>query len=346
MSASPDGTGHSLIEGRAFARAGLLGNPSDGYGGRTISLILRNFEAVVTAQESSDLRIEPREEDHDVFRDIDHLTATIDRQGYYGGARLIKAAIKSFHDYCRDRGIELERKSFTIRYRSTIPRQVGLAGSSAIITATLRAMMAFHEVDIPRDDQPGLILSAEWDELRIAAGLQDRVIQVYEGLVFMDFSPDVVAVGGRGRYEELDPGLLPPLFVAYRTGPEKDSGRVLNALRFRWDLGDDEVITSLNRIADIAAEGREALLARDSASLGDLMNENFDLRSGIMEISEVSRKMIDHARSVGAPAKFTGSGGAIIGICRDDATFSRLEEVLGPLDVAVIRPRITTEERT
>ena len=345
MSAAPAGTEGSSIEGRAHARAGLLGNPSDGYGGRTISLIVRNFEAVVTVEESSDLSIVPREEDRDRYRDIDHLVSTINRQGYYGGARLIKAAIKTFHDHCRDRGVELERKGFTARYHSTIPRQVGLAGSSAIITATLRAMMAFHEVDIPRDDQPALILSAEWDELRIAAGLQDRVIQVFEGLVFMDFSPDVVEEGGRGRYEELDPGLLPPLFVAYRTGPEKVSGRVLNALRFRWDLGDDEVITSLNRIADIAAEGREALLAGDTAALGDLMNENFDLRSGIMEISEVSRQMIERARSVGAAAKFTGSGGAIIGICRDDATFSRLKEVLEPLEVAVIRPRITPEDR-
>ncbi len=346
MSTAGEETDLPLTEGRAFARAGLLGNPSDGYGGRTISLILRNFEAVVTLEESSDLRIEPRREDHDHYRDIDHLISTISRQGYYGGARLIKAAIKTFHDHCRNHGHELKTRSFTTRYHSTIPRQVGLAGSSAIITATLRALMKFHEVDIPRELQPGLILSAEWDELRIAAGLQDRVIQVYEGLVYMDFSPEVVAEGGRGRYEELDPGLLPDLFVAHRTGPEKVSGRVLNALRFRWDLGDDEVIASLGRIADIAAEGREALLAGDSAALGDLMDENFDLRTGIMEISDVSREMIDRSRAVGAPAKFTGSGGAIIGICRDDETFTRLEAVLNPLDVDVIRPRIIAGDRS
>jgi glucuronokinase len=345
MSEVSGGRGAPAVDGRAFARAGLLGNPSDGYGGRTISLIMRNFEAVVSLRESSDLRIEPREEDHDAYRDIDHLTDTIARQGYYGGTRLIKAAIKTFLDHCRDRGIELERTRFTARYRSTIPRQVGLAGSSAIITAALRALMAFHEVDIPREEQPGLILSAEWDELRIAAGLQDRVIQVYGGLVYMDFSPDVVAAGGRGRYEELDPGLLPPLFVAYRTGPEKVSGRVLNALRFRWDLGDEEVIASLNRIADIAAEGRDALLAGDIARLGELMDENFDLRSGIMEISEVSRKMIDRARALGVPAKFTGSGGAIIGICRDDETFIRIRETMEPLGVVVVRPRVTAEDR-
>ena len=33
--------------GRAFARAALLGNPSDGFGGRTIALTLREFRAEV-----------------------------------------------------------------------------------------------------------------------------------------------------------------------------------------------------------------------------------------------------------------------------------------------------------
>lgn len=344
MSVLADHSDLPLVDGRAFARAGLLGNPSDGFGGRTISLILRNFEAVVTLSESSDLHIEHQEQDRDTYRDLDHLAATISRQGYYGGARLIKAAIKTFHDHCRDQGIELEKRNFTAGYRSTIPRQVGLAGSSAIITATLRALMAFHRVEIPREQQPQQIRAAEWDELQIAAGLQDRVIQVYEGLVYMDFSHEVMNEAGRGRYEELDPGLLPPLYVAYRTGPEKVSGKVLNALRFRWDLGDHEVITSLGRIADIAAEGREALLEEDVDRLNALINENFDLRSGIMEISDVSRQMVESARAVGASAKFTGSGGAIIGICRDEAMFARLEEAMEPLGARVIEPLIVDRD--
>jgi hypothetical protein len=37
---------------------------------------------------------------------------------------------------------------------------------------------------LPKAELPGLILSAE-TELGITAGLQDRVIQVYEGMVYM-----------------------------------------------------------------------------------------------------------------------------------------------------------------
>ena len=32
-----------IIRKRTYARAGLLGNPSDGYYGKTISIIVRNF---------------------------------------------------------------------------------------------------------------------------------------------------------------------------------------------------------------------------------------------------------------------------------------------------------------
>ena len=46
------------IETRAFARAGLLGNPSDGYFGKIIAMNVKNFYASVSLQESEDLRIE------------------------------------------------------------------------------------------------------------------------------------------------------------------------------------------------------------------------------------------------------------------------------------------------
>ncbi len=328
-----------VIERSAFARAGLVGNPSDGYFGRTVSVVVRNFAARVALEQSSALRIEPDERDLDVFRSMEDLVESVGRQGYYGGARLVKAAIKIFHDYCSERGIAVGKRNFKVRYQSSIPRQVGLAGSSAIVTAMLRALMAYYEVDIPREEQPGLILSAEVDELGITAGLQDRVAQVYEGCVYMDFSRDLMRDQGYGRYEVLDPSLLPRLYVAYQTRPAKVSGRALNDLRIRWEQGDVEVLDSLARIASLADEGREAMLARDHERLSRLMNQNFDLRSRIMAISESDRAMVETARNFGASAKLTGSGGAIVGICEDDTVRERIVRELGALGARVIEPK-------
>lgn len=328
------------VERRAYARAGLLGNPSDGYFGKTISVAVRNFSSTVSLTGSSELRLEPREYDLDVFVGIDAMVESVNREGYYGGARLVKAAIKKFSDYCSDKGIDLGNRNFTARYSSTIPRQVGLAGSSAIVTAVMRALMDFYGVAVPDEVLPNLILSAEVDELGITAGLQDRVVQVLEGCVYMDFSRQIMAESGHGYYEPIDPSLLPGLFIAYRTIPEKVSGRVLNDLRTRFEEGDAAVISTLDRIAQLAEEGREAILNRDAGRLGRLMDENFDLRSRIMKISEQSREVVTRARSCGVPAKFTGSGGAVIGVCEDESTFGKLVDELEPLGTKVIRPRV------
>lgn len=47
-------------------------------------------------------------------------------------------------------------------------------------------------------ERPNLVLSAE-EELGITAGLQDRVVQVYGGVVFMDFNRDHMQTWGYGR---------------------------------------------------------------------------------------------------------------------------------------------------
>jgi glucuronokinase len=329
-----------IVERHAFARAGLLGNPSDGYFGRSLSAVIRNFCATVTLEESADLRIEPDSLDADVFRSIDELVDAVGRQGYYGGARLVKAAVKTFHDHCAKQNVALSRQNFTARYHSSIPRQVGLAGSSAIVTAALRALMDFYEVDIPLEHQPTLVLSAEVDELGITAGLQDRVAQVYQGLVYMDFSENFMRDFGHGVYESLDPTLLPRLFVAYQPYPTKVSGRVLNDLRSRWERGDPEVLEALDRIAELATRGRDALQQGTHEIFASLMNENFDLRRRIMRISELDLTMVEAARRLGASAKLTGSGGAVIGMYGDDDMKQQIARQLGALGAHVIEPVI------
>jgi glucuronokinase len=167
-----------IIRTRAYPRAGLVGNPSDGYFGKTISFVFSNFCAEVVLYETPELEILPSEKDHSRFAGITDLFKDVKLHGYYGGIRLLKATVKRFYDYCNENQIKLHRRNFTIRYNSSIPHGVGLAGSSAIITACLRALMAFYGVSIAKYVQANLVLSAEVDELHIAAGLQDRVIQV------------------------------------------------------------------------------------------------------------------------------------------------------------------------
>jgi glucuronokinase len=329
-----------IIRTKAYPRVGLIGNPSDGYFGKTISFTFSNFAAEVVLYESPELEILANDKDRSVFGGIGELVRDVRLHGYYGGIRLLKATVKRFFDYCAENQILLHHKNFTLRYSSNIPHSVGLAGSSAIITACLRSLMTFYGVSIPKPVQAGLILSSEKDELGISAGLQDRVIQVYEGLVYMDFARALMEKQGHGAYEELDASLLPRLYVAYRDDFSEPTEVFHNDIRSRFNRGEKQVVAAMKFWARLTEQFRVALFAGDVKAMGEMMNANFDRRRKIYRISEDNLRMVDTARSVGASAKFTGSGGAIVGLYSDDKMFDRLKQSLGKLKIKVIKPKI------
>lgn len=323
----------------AFARAGLIGNPSDGYHGKTISVIVRDFRASVTLYEWDQLEIVWSQEDQNRFRSVRDLVQDVRLHGYYGGIRLVKATIKKFADYCARQKITLHERNFSIRYESNIPRNVGLAGSSAIIVATLRGLMDFYGVEIPREVQPSLALAVEREELGISAGLQDRVIQVYEGAVYMDFDrAKTRTLHGFecGMYEPLDPALLPPLYVAYNAQVAEPTWVFHNDLRGRYDRGDADVRAAMLKFASLTEQARAAILRGDAEELSRLMDENFDTRRSICRLPPGQIAMIEAARRTGASAKFAGSGGAIIGTYRDDAMLDQLRTELEAIQCRVL----------
>ena len=329
-----------LIRKKAYERAGLVGNPSDGYFGKTISFIVRNYCAEVSLFETPELRIEPNERDHSVFDGIESLARDVRQFGYYGGIRLLKASVKRFFDYCTKNGIALHKRNFTLRYSSNIPPQVGMAGSSAIITACWRALLEFYGVEVPKHLLPGLVLSVENDELGIPAGLQDRVIQTYEGVVFMDFNRASVEKLGHGIYEELDPALLPPVYVAYTKKLSEGTEVFHNDIRGRWNRGEREIVSAMYHWASLAQRVREMILDGRGREIGPLLNENFDLRRRLYNLSQGNIDMVEAARSVGASAKFTGSGGAIVGTYEDEAMFGKLQKVFEGMEIEVLKPQI------
>src|SRR3954468_11439548 len=234
-----------IITTNAYARAGLVGNPSDGYFGKTISFIIRNFAATVRLWESPHFEIVPSHGDFARFDSINTFLRDQKLHGYYGGMRLIKAAVKKFHEWTAQNDRELHRRSFTISYETNIPRLVGMAGSSAIITATMRALMKFYEVEIPKHDVPSVVLSVEREELGISAGLQDRVIQTYEGIVYMDFDKQLLETRGYGNYEPLRPPSPPPLYVAFDPDRAEVSDVPHRNLRELYNRGDETVVRTM-----------------------------------------------------------------------------------------------------
>ena len=332
-----------IVRKRAYARVGFVGNPSDGYYGKTIAFTIGDFWAEVVLYESPMVEIRPGTQDHAVFGSLGALVVDVRRDGYYGGIRLLKAAVKKFAEYCEAHGTKLPEKNFTIQYDTNIPRQVGLGGSSAIITAAMRALMEFFEVDIPPYKLANVVLSAETEELGLTAGLQDRVVQAYEGLVYMDFDKQLLERDGHGRYERLDPHLIPPVYIAYRRDLGEQSDKAHLTVRQRYELGDREVIDTLAEIARLAEEARQLLIDGRTSELARLIDRNFDLRARIFAIGGGNLDMVAAARSTGASCKFCGSGGSVVGTYEGGDMLQRLRDAMTERGYQLILPVVTAE---
>ena len=59
-----------------------------------------------------------------------------------------------------------------------------------------------------------------------------------------------------------------------------------------------------------------------------------------MHISDSNNEMVETARACGASASFTGSGGAIIGIYKDNEMLQKLVYSLRNIQARVIKPYV------
>ena len=335
-----------IVRKRAYARVGLAGNPSDGYHGKTVAFTISDFCAEVTLYESPELELRTGQQDLAIFGSMGDLLENVRRTGYYGGVRLLKAATKKFAEYCQAEGHELPPRNFTVLYSTNIPRQVGLGGSSAIITAVMKALMEFFDVHIADPVLPNVVLSAERDELGLTAGLQDRVVQVYGGLVYMDFDKAHMEEHGFGRYERLDASLLPPLYIAYRQDLGKESSTAHIKVRELYDMGDPRVVQTMTEIASLADAARSAIEQRDHAGLAAAVNRNFDLRRSIFDIRPADLQMIETARRAGASSSFCGSGGAVVGTAHGWEGLDRVRRAMESAGYVFIMPHVANGDRS
>jgi glucuronokinase len=90
----------------------------------------------------------------------------------------------------------------------------------------------------------------------------------------------------------------------------------------------------------LTVQGRKALLSRDWERLSALIDENFDTRRSIYKLPSWQINMVETARRCGASAKFAGSGGAVIGVYRDEAMFKEICDRMADIGSHTIKPMV------
>lgn len=315
----------------AAARVGLLGNPSDAYGGHVVAFTVEQLRANVEIDTAPGLTVVDAFGRPTTAACVDDCAALIASGALGDGAELLAAALVAM----QASGHEVA--DLGLRFDTGIPREVGLSGSSAIIIAALRALgersgHRWDPVDLAR-----VALAAEVDVLGIAAGPQDRVVQAMGGFVDMDFATPWHAPS----YHRLPWSALPPLLVAWDERSAGSSSLVHTDVRARWYDGDPEVRSVMDAFAHLGRRGAEVLGDRVPAvaALADLVDEAFALRQSLWTVSDSDAALVALARAHDAGASLAGSGGSVVMVPRDPAVLPELADALAGAGAHSIRPQ-------
>jgi galactokinase/mevalonate kinase-like predicted kinase len=301
----------------APGRAGIIGNPTDMYGGAVLSCSV-GMRARVTVTPAPELVLETAGQECRIASRDDLRP----RGGRFDLARAIL-------DYMR-----LPPLACHVHYESEIPLRSGMSGSTALVVALLQALLAWQGEYPSTYELAERARYIELNYLKVVCGYQDAYMCTFGGLNYMDFR-------GKQFYRAAEAELfatIEPLsayiselpFVLGFTGVRHASGAVHKPIRERWMDGEAAVIKSYKRITEIARMGKKALVLADWPLLGRLMNENHAIQRDLGGSGESNERLIAAALEAGAlGAKLAGAGhgGTIIALWPwPDAT--QLEEAL------------------
>jgi galactokinase/mevalonate kinase-like predicted kinase len=301
----------------APGRAGIIGNPTDMYGGSVLSCSVE-MRARVTITPTDTLTLVTNGQECSIISREDLRP----RQDLFDLPRAILAYMR------------LPRLNCRVEYDSEIPLRSGMAGSTALVVAMLKGLLAWQG-ELPNPYRLAeMARYIELNHLKVVCGYQDAYMCTFGGLNYMDFR-------GKQFYREAESELMATIeplapyvdrlpFVLGFTGVRHSSGAVHKPIRERWLEGEPEVVAGYERITEITRISKKAILLGDWKLLGTLMNENHAIQRQLGGSGESNERLIAAALesgALGAKLAGAGDGGTVIALWLDN-DISRLEKAL------------------
>lgn len=286
-----------MIKAVSAGRAGIIGNPTDGYGGTMIACSIKQ-KAVTTIEESNVLTIENEYGKSELKWKSDFSS----KGDYFDIVRSILRYYKLYD-------LKVKIKTF-----SDIPLQAGLAGSTAILSSILGAISTYIGKDYNKYLMAEINRTIELHYMKTYCGYQDAYMTTFGGLSYLDFR-------GKEKFRSYEDEIFATVeniseyveelpFVIAHTGIKHHSGNFHRPLRDRWLEGERKVVDAYNDIAALAREGKKVLIRQDFKQLAYLMNENHRIQDSLCDSGEINKFMIKTALENGAlAAKLAGAGG-------------------------------------
>lgn len=292
-----------MIIATAPGRCGIVGNPTDMYGGSVISCSTREHAICRLIPETDDISITVSGTSK-IISSVEDMEMQPDD--------ILNVALAALQ------ALEIDPAStppFHLETNTNIPMQAGLAGSTAILATIIGCLLEHMDLRLGPYETSELIRKIEYDVIGTLCGFQDHYMTVFGGINYMDFrekysdepqepsSPFATIEPLANYIQDI------PLILAH-TGVKHHSGRVHKNMRTRWIEGDKDVIEAFIEVARLARGGKKALIAGDWEALGDVMNRNHSIVRELGGSGEMNDKLIKTATTAGAlGAKLAGAGG-------------------------------------
>jgi len=290
-------------------RAGVLGNPSDMYGGSVISCSIP--ERAYCIMSRSPACLVALEQDPVEFRSRSEMELCGDNLDIF------RAVCQYF---------ELDPKELPYRFdlHTDIPVSAGLSGSTSLLVCVLACLLQARGERASAHEIAEMSRRIEGGIMHLVCGFQDAYMSAFGGLNYLDFRGKEKLLGAPDEpYATVEPlgrwtGELP--FVLAHSGVKRVSGTVHRPIRERWLAGEPEVVRAYERVAQLARLGKMAMLSGDWDTVAALMNENHAIQRSLGGSGEVNERLIRVALENGAiAAKLAGAGhgGTIIALTFD-----------------------------
>ncbi|MBC7286662.1 MAG: hypothetical protein H5T86_01180 [Armatimonadetes bacterium] len=308
-----------MIHVSAPGRGGIIGNPSDMYGGTVVSCTIpERAEAVVAPSPKLTF---------DIYGHYQVIQSEADLE-FSEELHFLNVG-KAVWRYLRrsefvERGLLDPNATFMVRAQSNIPLRAGCAGSTAMLMCVLAGILEHFNITITRYELAELARRIERHELGVQCGFQDQYMIAFGGINCVDLRDKQ---NGDGRRDEPF-ATVEPLqdyvdelpFILANTGIQRCSGDFHAEPRRKWEEGDPRRRKGFERLGELGRLGKKALLLKDWDWLGELMNENYEIVEDLIGCGEANTRLIKAALRHGAKgAKLSGAGrgGTIIALHED-----------------------------
>lgn len=324
------------------ARINILGNPGDANEGdfATISSAI-NIRAGAFIEPSDHIILESISTEYREGRyhrknskkRLEFTTQEIPLD-YDNELDLLKAAFNQFYKFSQQLRESLTTKGIHIAVWSDVPRQSGLGGSSLLVLLVLAGLRKWYQLD-PKIYNDYVLAELtqriEENELGITCGFADRYVPLFGGLAYLDYRGKLLHKEIRkepfATYERLDRYIADIPLLAVSTGIKHDSGNVHGQMRPRYLQEYNEwqrkggykppMVNFMSEAWNTAWRGKIALLEKDWATFGNLMNKNHQIVNQMMTYCGFSEGagwannlFVDSAlENCAFGAKLTGAGG-------------------------------------